>query len=318
MPYLPDAIRRGLSRHTIALVVGIVLVTAGGMAGYAATGGFVPADDGTASSSGGVLVPEASASTAVAQGDAGAAEPATDPTPSPTRAPFPPADLVTISRGLVPGGAGGNQAVNVHNEDDGQFRIKGSIQLNTITAPNIAPQNSARAWSSCVDCQTLALAMQINLIDDDARRVAPQNLALAINYECLRCATIAIALQFIYTVDDPRETPPEVEQLIREMDKELRRAARERDDLATAVAGIDAVLARFTTLVASLDDVRDEATEEMTPGAVDETPPPSATPSASATPDASPSPTPTATPAPVATPEPSPAPSPTDAASAPP
>ena len=56
---------------------------------------------------------------------------------------------------------------------DGRLRIRGGIQLNHIPGPTVGPVNLADASSSCVDCQTIAVAMQINLIGrtvDDATR----------------------------------------------------------------------------------------------------------------------------------------------------
>jgi putative peptide zinc metalloprotease protein len=308
----------GLSRRTIAIALGVVLAAAGGLAGYASTGGFAPAADG--STTGASEPPSEATGSFAAAASAGvppSAEPAASPSPTAT------ADeaVVAFSEGIGPGGGGGggNNAVNAHNEEDGRLRIKASIQLNNITAPTVGSRNSARAWSSCVDCTTLAVAMQINLIDRNARRVVPQNAAIAINYACSSCRTVALSYQYVLSVDDPRETPRDVEELVRTMDRELRRAARD-DDLAAAIARIDAVIADFHELAAGLSEERDEATEQMTPGAVDETPPPepagpSGTPAASGSSDASASPAVTESPSPSPSPEASPAASPTDGAS---
>lgn len=188
-------------------------------------------------------------------------------------------DTAEDSVGVSLEGGGGRNVVMLTNHRDGELTMRGSIQLNQLPAPRIAPENLARAYASCTDCQTLAVAMQINLIKRGTQLAAPRNAAVAINYECLRCVTVAVALQYTYSVDDPTQTPPEVRQLIRAMEAELRAISIDREvGIREAIERINAVIDQFVELAESLDDRRAEATEPTTEGATDETPTPSATP----------------------------------------
>lgn len=164
------------------------------------------------------------------------------------------------------GGGGGKNIVQLHNRTDGRLRARGSVQLNRITGPAVEPVNLAKAQASCTDCQTIAVALQINLISRDARRVTPENAAVALNVGCTRCFTVARASQYVYTVDDPRQTPPEVTALIRRMDRELRSISSSHSiTLEQAGARINAVINEFRQLGDRLDDERDEDRDSSPP-----------------------------------------------------
>jgi putative peptide zinc metalloprotease protein len=53
-------------------------------------------------------------------------------------------------------------------------------------------------------CQAVAVSFQVVLQDKNAKSQAPQNVALAINYQCHACGVFAYADQ--YVVDVPRGT----------------------------------------------------------------------------------------------------------------
>lgn len=186
------------------------------------------------------------------------------------------------------GGEGGSNIVQVKNHKDGRLRIRGNIQLNRIPGQRVAPINSAYAYSSCTDCQTLAVAMQINLIGRHATTVIPKNESVAVNYRCTRCVTVAVALQYVYSVDDPNQVPDEVDRLIKDMNRELKAVAKDKHaTLAAAANRIDAVIARFQELAKSLDDNRAKTTADTSPNAAPDASPvasPEASPQTGATP----------------------------------
>jgi hypothetical protein len=125
----------------------------------------------------------------------------------------------------------------------------------------IAPVNLSYAHGSCTDCETLTVALQLNLYQNDASTVAPQNAAVAINDGCTGCYTVARALQVSLPLDDPREVPHSADRLIREMDRELRDIHRDADRITVEIAEqrIAAVIAEFIDLANEIWDSRDEA-----------------------------------------------------------
>lgn len=195
-------------------------------------------------------------------------------TPTSTATPTPPAtatpapsfddlepDVVTSEEDSEGMGRGpGRHVVVVNNRRDETMRVRGSVQLKRIGGDVVEPVNVAGAFSSCTDCQSFAVALQIVLRNEDASVVAPQNAAVAINEECTRCTTVARALQYVVPVKDPKETPDDVRALVREMDRELREIAQTaragRMSIEEADARINAVVSSFRELGLSLYEDR--------------------------------------------------------------
>ena len=200
-----------------------------------------------------------------------------------------------------PAAGGGNNIVQVINHADGHFRMDGKVKLNQIPGPNAGPQNLAFAYSSCTDCQTMAVALEINLISTTARNIQPLNQAVAVNYRCTRCVTYARAIQYDIQVDDPHQDRQDVRDLTRQMDATLKQIKSSHEPFWQALEDVNKVIAEFNLLGANLKDQHDMATDPMTPGAsplppASDSPSDSATPTVSGAPVESPSPSPQATP----------------------
>lgn len=170
--------------------------------------------------------------------------------------------------GDVGGGGGPRNLVKVQNFQDDQLRVEGRVQLGRIPGPVVAPVNAAEAFSSCTGCQTLAVALQLDLITADSRVAMPRNMAFAVNYQCTDCRTIAVALQYVLTVDDPTQVPDEANQLMAQMRQELSHMHGEQGlTLPEAEARVIDVVNQFQGLVIYLDQQRDESTEPTTANA---------------------------------------------------
>ena len=168
----------------------------------------------------------------------------------------------------LPGGGGGaKNIVQLVNRTDGRLRVSGQVQLARVPGPSAQPTNVARALASCNGCQTYAVALQIALESWDANYIAPQNAAVAVNYQCNGCVTMARAIQYAFQVDDPAQPPPRVQELINAMNREIDAIQREATTIAEADARVDAVIADFRDLAANLREERQEATDVTTPGA---------------------------------------------------
>src|SRR5207245_1887217 len=86
----------------------------------------------------------------------------------------------------------GRNEVILHNCTDNRLRVRAAIQLNTIPGRVVIPLNEAYAEGSCLRCQTLSVALQIDAYSAErARDIEPQNFAVAINTGCTRCVTVA-------------------------------------------------------------------------------------------------------------------------------
>lgn len=236
---------------------------------------------------------------------AATASPATVTTSSPSPSPLD-----------VGGGAGGKNIVQVINQTDNRLRVAGRVQLNTIPGATDAAVNLAGAYSSCTNCTTLAVALQINLVSSRATTIVPQNAATAVNYACSSCDTVAVAYQYNIGEDDPTQVPPEVRRLVTEMQVELAGLQSATTSVQTAEQRVDAVISQFSTLAAWLITKRSEETASTSPNATALPPPAPAT---TATPSpATGSPSPTPGPSNAASPSPTPTVSPSSGPSPPP
>ena len=209
-----------------------------------------------------------------------------------------------------PAAGGANNIVQVINHSDGRSRMNGRVQLNQIPGPNAGPKNEAFAYSSCVNCRSVAVAVQIDLIGPAARNIQPQNLALAVNYLCPGCATGAFAIQDVIQVADPTQIPGDVRAQVPAINAQIRDfSAKYSTDpsitLENAKAFAEAIDAQLRALVGSVVDLKqDVQTDPTTPGASPlastpgspESPSASATPTVSGAPTESPQPTPSNSP----------------------
>jgi hypothetical protein len=192
-------------------------------------------------------------------------------------APFFAAMMLTLSVGsaLAHGGQGGEgqvegdgqfhghdgrpvNAVVVVNHSDGRYRGDGAVDYNTIFGNSVNPLNEARAEASCTDCQTFAIALQIDLYQRGSSYVAPENYAIAINTNCTRCVTVAWAIQYVIPVADPSRVPERVRELASDLDSTLRYVMRQRD-LSTVdrIGQINSVINQFNDLAQYLLTSRD-------------------------------------------------------------
>ena len=206
--------------------------------------------------------------------------------------------------------------VKAENRKDGRIRVRTNLQLNKIKGDRVVPENVADAYSSCMDCQSFAVAVQINVYERGATVIAPRNTALAVNDNCLRCVTIARAYQYVIPVDDVDVLPPEVDRLVRAINKEAHYFDKIKDmddvDPAEIQARLNGVLGQFAELDVYLEAAMAEETEPRgeartgpTPSAATETPASTVSPGPSAT-TAETSPTNSPTSVPSSTPSPSP------------
>ena len=210
-----------------------------------------------------------------------------------------------------PAAGGANNIVQVINHSDDAFKMEGRVQVNRIPGPNVGPKNEALAFSSCVNCKTLSVALQIDVRSADARNVQPSNLVIAMNYRCTNCMTYAFSIQDVIPVADPTQIPSDVRQQVPIINEELRdyrakfnsNPSITLDDVNHFV--YDDILPQVRNLEGSIVDIKqDLQTDPTTPGASPmasapaspESPSASATPTVSGAPTESPQPTPSNSP----------------------
>lgn len=196
----------------------------------------------------------------------------------------------------APAQAADNVAVTI-NTKDGFSLWSFAFKVTRTMQDVVDDANVAASVSSCVDCQSLAVALQVVLIMGDASVIAPTNLALAMNIACTSCETLASAYQWVFTTGGPVRFTAEGNRRLAEIRRAFIELLANADDLTPAE-----IQAQVAELAAELAGVID--TELVAAGPAD-------TPSPGATSTPAPEPTPT----PTSTSEPSPTPSPTESPS---
>jgi hypothetical protein len=187
-----------------------------------------------------------------------------------------PAPIADPCQSVAPSivGGGADNIVVVRNPSaDGGLNVRGSVQINHVSGPTVGSLNCAAALNGvvgglvapappldCVACQSVAVALQINLISRTATSIAPRNVANAQNLRCTGCAAVALAMQDVVQVDDPNQVPPDASALANALDQQLRELQSDHTVTPSAAADrIIAVLHEFASLEAMFDIQRSDA-----------------------------------------------------------
>jgi putative peptide zinc metalloprotease protein len=202
--------------------------------------------------------------------------------------PVPPADRARF-RPPAPPGPDDNQALAI-SYTDGTTVFDVALSLIWATGAEVTSTNQAYALASCRDCKALAVAFQVVLILDDAKVVAPDNQAVAVNALCDGCVTQALAMQLVLTLNGApdaatRQRLDAIWARLAVLTQHLDTASFEQtaQALADVKAEIVTLLRPFTAIAAAADDIADgTAAVADTVGLS-----PLSTPSNTTTPDAS-------------------------------
>ena len=204
---------------------------------------------------------------------------------------------------------GDNVAAEVNTKDNSNvFDL--SFNIRRVMASAVDVDNAAVAVSSCQDCRTIAVAIQVVLIFSDPDVVTTDNLALALNVECTSCETMALAYQYVLTTDGPVHFTGDGNKAIQDILKQITEIGKNEElTLDEIAAQIDPLVDELYTVVdtelvaagnPATEAEEQETTEVSTPAPTSpesaESPTP-VEPTAEASPTSAGSPTPAGSPA---------------------
>jgi hypothetical protein len=148
--------------------------------------------------------------------------------------------------------------------------LQGRVQLNVFGGVSASPQNLAWSYGSCTTCDTVSLALQVNVVGNSTV-VHARNLAVAQNFKCPGCKTVAVALQYIIVVQTQNiaaAVPPDAIGLVNRMNQEFKAMAADPNITpAEAIARTNGVLYQFSSLLHYLLTQIVQTTQTTTPGA---------------------------------------------------
>jgi putative peptide zinc metalloprotease protein len=95
------------------------------------------------------------------------------------------------------GSGGGDNIVSVNNTTDSSLLARSNPAGALDDGNTVANQNFAYAHATCTGCRTVAVAVQIVVVEGAGTDFRPTNAAVAINENCQSCQTFAFARQFV-------------------------------------------------------------------------------------------------------------------------
>jgi putative peptide zinc metalloprotease protein len=169
--------------------------------------------------------------------------------------------LLSVAAAPAPAFAADDAAVAV-NLKDGAEVIRFSFNIRKTLSQVVDDTNAAVAYSSCEDCRTIALSIQVVLVLSDPDVVTPENLALAINSNCTSCETLASAYQFVLGTGGKVRFTAEGRQRLAELRKQLRELLQSGLPIAELQSKIDELMDELRDILESdLVPVDDQGTE---------------------------------------------------------
>jgi putative peptide zinc metalloprotease protein len=143
---------------------------------------------------------------------------------------------------------GGNSAIAI-NTKDGASVFKLAFAIREVAGDVVDSTNAAVAYSSCNDCQTVAIAIDIVFVIGNPSVVTPTNIALAVNENCTSCQTLALAYQFIIGVSGPVHFTSEGRREIAQIRRELEALRHSNLSILEIKARADALIARLKNVL---------------------------------------------------------------------
>jgi putative peptide zinc metalloprotease protein len=147
--------------------------------------------------------------------------------------------------------AGGDNAAIAINTKDGSTVIKIAFAIRHVMGDVVDSTNGAVAYSSCTECTTVAIAIEIVLIQDNASVITPTNVAIAINELCSLCVTVAEAYQFVLTTGGAVHFDAAGNKILARIKNRLERLKHERLTIAELQAELDAIKAQILDVLAN-------------------------------------------------------------------
>jgi putative peptide zinc metalloprotease protein len=132
-----------------------------------------------------------------------------------------------------------NSAIAI-NDKDGSSLFEFAFKITRITGEVADPTNLALAYATCSECQTVAIAIQVVIIEGSPDVYTPENVAIAINENCSHCDTLATAYQFVFQGNDlvlSREGRKQLFQILLEL-KRLKKSGLSGPEIQAKVDGL--------------------------------------------------------------------------------
>ena len=145
---------------------------------------------------------------------------------------------------------GDNTAIAI-NTKDGSTVFRVAFAIRHVMNGVVDQSNAAVAAASCTSCTTVAIAIEIVLVESNPSVVTPKNIAFAYNNQCSLCLTVADAYQFVLSTGGPVHFDSEGNKTLADIRHELEELKHEDLTLAELQARLDSIVARIRDVLAN-------------------------------------------------------------------
>lgn len=201
----------------------------------------------------------------------------------------------------------GDHSVVLVNRTDGRVLERAGFSTQRELGDTVDNGNAAAAVSAdCHECRTVAVAVQVVLVEGNPHTVTPTNAAIALNQSCVRCESMAAAYQYVVTTNGIVRFTPEGHSAMADLRAQISGVTESGLPFPELDARLSVLVQQLWTVVdeemrrvgapfdtfpkkdVDIDTTSDEGLSSLSPTA---SPSPSQTTTASLEPTATPSPT---------------------------
>jgi hypothetical protein len=155
---------------------------------------------------------------------------------------------------------GGNNIVVVQNSVDFKAVARSKLRLSFEPGDTVDNQNMAGAISSdCDSCRTVAVAMQVVVVESFPHVFTPSNVAIAANVNCHSCQAYAFAYQYVLQPGHDVRLDGSARRAIADLQRQVASVTRSDLDYDGMKAQLAPLFAQFVQVVT--DGLHDSGNE---------------------------------------------------------
>lgn len=131
----------------------------------------------------------------------------------------------------------------------GQVNTKLAFDERSMRSRSVRADNSALANTTCDDCRTVALSVQVVMVSGASVDITANNRAEAVNQNCSDCESLALAYQFLVKTRNPLELPKATRDRLEQIEMALGQLRTSESGIADIKAAVDVYVGEVLTLV---------------------------------------------------------------------
>jgi hypothetical protein len=156
--------------------------------------------------------------------------------------------IAIVFVGVSPAAADGGQFGNVHSNvvqlanSNSASPVVGSSTVLAYDAPGAAVTDTNIAYArsfDCTGCRTVAVAVQVVVVEGTPSNYQPQNGAVAVNDTCVSCQTFAYAHQYVIQTTHEVHWQKGYSQQLWSFQQQFSQVAHSGEDFATMSSQLD-------------------------------------------------------------------------------